>query len=188
MKKYIYMKVCDFKEPAYFSETDSLQGYYDAAITFATNLVVTTDHEPKELFKGEVVLVLDNGILYARFEGEENRLYRYVKQGRYRNCSYSTCITDAIDIAPVEGKRVQAVKKMHIFEVCVTNSPRNKNTLCTVDEHHAELAHIKWQENVKRIDSEAVEEMLLTDEIQSVAQRFKHFDKLLNKSLKAKGA
>lgn len=188
MKKYVYMKVCDFKEPSNFSEHNKICGYYDASMTFATDLIVTTNHKPREVFQGETVLVMKNGVLYARFESSDDRLYRYVKQRKYRHCSYSSIVEEAIDLAPVEGKRVQTVKKMHLFEICITNTPRNDATVCTVDEHHAELAHVEWNENIKRVESEAVEGIALEAEMETTQQRFEKIDKLLNKSLKAKGA
>ena len=185
MKKYVYMKVCDFKEPTYFAEKDIVQGYYDATITFATDLIVTTNHEPREIFKGEMVLVLHNNVLYARFKGENDRLYRYVKQRKYRHCSYISRDIEAQDLMPLGQTRIQQVKKMHVFEVCVTNSPRNEGTFCTVDEHHADISHVEWQENIKRVSSSEVEELIVSDEINNeikhIQQKLKSADQTLKK-------
>lgn len=181
------MKVCDFKEPSFLREKNLIDLYYGAKITFANNLVVTMNHQPKRIFDGETVLVLENGVLYARFEGVNDRLYRYVRQGKFLHCSYIYRISEHHNRSNVENTEVRHIKKLHVFEICLTNTPVNKGTICTVDSQHPAVQNINWMENIDRVQSDGVEKFQFESRLEEFEQRLKELDRHFNKILTKRG-
>lgn len=181
------MKVCDFMEPSANSKDNLIDMYNGARITFASDLVVTTNHQPKFVFEGTTILVLKNGKLYARFEGENDRLYRYVRQGKYLHCSYiyyPIIYHNQLNIGDTE---VRHIKNLHVFEICLTNTPNNEGTICTIDPQHPAIKNIHWNENVDRVQSDAVEGFKVKEQIEDLEKQFIEFEKRIEKLLMRRG-
>lgn len=182
MKKYVYMKVCDFND---ISVGKSFIDYYsNCQITFNRDLVVTTDHKPTKIFDGETTLVMRDNVLYARFEGINDRLYRYVKNNRYRHCSYTYRIDKSRMIYQQDGIPFRWNQKIHIYEICLTNTPNNPNTICSIVDV---LPDGDWHENVQRIERIEVKGFKLDAEIEILMNEIKILNKQNQKLLMKRG-
>lgn len=171
-------------------------------VQFFKNVALSLDHVPKETItttenceNGELILVQRGWQLFFKFiptnkNGE--RIYRYVKQRKYRHCSYSAKILKRVPNEDLQKRASwfldsgSTVSKKHvgIYEVCLTNNPANNETFCTTDGNHPIFEGIDWRNNVNFLPSDAGdpwEEEIAFSEIQ---QRFDAFDENVEKILK----
>lgn len=178
-------------------------------IYFAKNIVLTLGHEPKKIItstnnreNGELILVQKGYNLYFKFipttkDGE--RIYRYVKQRKLRQCSYIARIiargNDLIShqkIGYLFDENEKMISQIPVFqEVCLTNEPANAATFCTTDVNHTLLCGITWQTNIEQIELDFWEEYaknkILDDELKSLMQELQQHNKKTERLLKERG-
>lgn len=178
MEKAIYGMAADFS--AVFHERDEKGTTYfrvdPAAVKFAKDIAFTLNHEPKETIttllepsNGELIIVRKDGCLYFKFvptTRSGNRLYRNVKAGKYRQCSYIYNAKKRVRDTDMEERFAwslepherMALDEAIIYEVCLTNTPRDKVTFCTTDANHPQLQGIDWTTNVQLTDEDCWKE------------------------------
>lgn len=177
-------------------------------IRYGKQIALTVNHNPKQTITttknsektGELILVQNTNGLFFRFtpSTEEGfRAYRYVKQRRLRQCS---CIfykgqkqrdmlheerLNAIMPGVLGSDRIYKYSEALLYEICLTSSPKNQSTFCTIDPHHPMLEGIEWVHNIEHSDfdgwSEYVERHELGQEIKKIEEQFKRLDIKINK-------
>lgn len=207
MEKAIYGLAADLQAVHFDIKKDFTEYFTVNHAQFASNIALTVEHEPKQLVtttknreNGELILVKIGSLLFFKFiptTPKGNRLYRYVKQQRLRKCSYifsklgnETDEKSEEKMAWVLDKNDKIVKKnAMIFEVCLTNTPRDANTFCTTNVNHPLLRGINWETNIKATEHTNEHWDSYSEQhgmFDSVEKSLKDFDKKIKKVMKEK--
>ncbi|MBE1557002.1 HK97 family phage prohead protease [Sporosarcina limicola] len=192
MKKYIYglAKKFDFISGIVIDGIEKCSYTDSETVTYAKEVAMTLEHNPKQTLTttaapegGELILVQTNKGLYFRYAPlsvEGLRAYRHVKHRRLRQCS---CIfrrgklkrdikneTRAKKLHPIlNDMSLYKDKKICLYEICLTNNPKDTKTFCTTDKDHPLLKGIEWITNIingeedywkEEVESEAFKEWM----------------------------
>lgn len=204
IEKYIYGLAADFRN-VYFELKKDLTNfeYLDAdKVRYGKDIAFTLGHEPKEFItsiqtqseNGELIFVEKDGLLFFRFSPKNEhgkRIFRYVKQRKLRQCSYiykkMKCTRDLANESKcgVEGNERIYQNEGVIYEICLTNTPRDTNTFCTTDKHHPRLKGIVWEQNItlSGVDhwGEHVEWEQVGQELKDIGKRIELLDQIILK-------
>lgn len=206
MEKAIYGLAADFEAVHWDIKGENVEYFHvePSTVQYADNIAFTLGHEPKETItttkdrkNGHLILVQKGSLLFFKFvpttkNGE--RFYRYVKQQKLRKCSY-------IFRKVLSYRDVQNEKKLMwamdfkekilinhgtVFEICLTNRPRDNTTFCTTDVNDPRLKGINWTTNVllqggshweQHLEMEELNDMikesdLINERIDQIIQKF----------------
>lgn len=162
MNKYIYGMAAS----SYWMDTKDIRGMENSlyvvdtnSIKLAEEVAFTLQHDPKLLINttnhSDMKLYRNSEGIFFRYpidngSEEDKRLYRFVKQGKYRQCSYIRLYGEfrrKIDWEnkwPGSNQKMFIEKKSLLFEICLTNHPVDTNTFCTIDIDDERLSNIDW--------------------------------------------
>ncbi|WP_277587343.1 hypothetical protein [Psychrobacillus antarcticus] len=204
IEKYIYGLAADFKN-VYVDVKKGLTDFCylnDEKVRYSKDIAFTLGHEPKEFItsiltqseNGELILVEKDGLLFFRFSPKNehgNRIFRYVKQRKLRQCSYMykkmkrTRDLKNESKCGVEGNERIYKNEGVIYEICLTNTPRDTDTFCTTDKHHPRLKWIVWEQNITLSDEDHWREHMEWDafgqELKDMGNRIEQLDRQLIK-------
>lgn len=180
IEKAIYGMAADFSA-VFFERGETGTTFFrvdPAKVKFAKDIAFTLNHEPKKTIttllgkeNGELIIVQKGECLFFKFiptTRAGQRLYRYVKAVKYRQCSYIYNVEKRVIDAEMEERFSWSLEPHEhifldeaiIFEVCLTNTPRDKLTFCTTDANHPQLKGIDWTTNVQFTEQDCWKESL----------------------------
>ena len=206
MEKAIYGLAADFEAVHWDIKGKNVEYFHvkPSTVNYADNVAFTLEHEPKEIItttkdqeNGQLILVQKGPLLFFKFvpatkHGE--RFYRYVKLQRLRKCSYIfRKILSYRDVHnekklmwAMDSKEKILINHGTVFEICLTNSPRDNTTFCTTDVNDPRLKGINWITNVELKGGSRWEQHLETEELKDMIEEFdltsKRIDQLLSKN------
>lgn len=211
MEKAIYGLAADFEAVHWDIKGEKVEYFRvePSTVQFAENVAFTLEHEPKHTLtttkneeNGQLIIVQKGPLLFFKFipttkDGE--RIYRYVKQRKLRQCSYIFRRLASIRDLKTEGKLSWAmdegdtllINHVGVYEICLTNNPRDKNTFCTTDVNHPVLKGIEWKMNVQFTASdywkEHMEHADLKEELAEMQRRIDSLGDKYEQLLKERG-
>ncbi|KPN97746.1 HK97 family phage prohead protease [Lysinibacillus sp. ZYM-1] len=169
MEKVIYGLAADFEAVHWNRKGENVEYFHvePSTVQYAENVAFTLEHKPKQTItttkneeNGQLIIVQKGPLLLFKFipttkDGE--RIYRYVKQRKLRQCSYIFRKLASLRDVRTEGKASWAIDPGEtiminhgaVYEICLTNTPRDKNTFVTTDANHPLLKSIEWKTNVE---------------------------------------
>lgn len=206
MEKAIYGLAADFEAVHWDIKGGKVEYFHvePSTVRFASNVAFTLEHEPKQVItttkneeNGQLIIVQKGPLLYFKFipttkHGE--RFYRYVKLQKLRKCSYIfRKVLSYRDVQnekklmwAMDSKEKILINHGTVFEICLTNSPRDDTTFCTTDVNDLRLKGINWTTNVELQSGSHWEQHLemedLKDKIKEIELSFKRIDNLLMKA------
>lgn len=171
MEKAIYGLAADFEAVHVDIKGEEVEYYHvePRTVQYAKNVALTLEHKPKQTItttrnqeNGQLILIQKGSLLFFKFtpstkEGE--RIYRYVKQKKLRHCSYTFRKLATLRDTKTERKTAWimgsgetiVINHAAVYEICLTNTPRDKNTFVTTDKNHPLLKGIEWKTNVELV-------------------------------------
>ncbi|MFF5993953.1 hypothetical protein AAGS61_04210 [Lysinibacillus sp. KU-BSD001] len=169
IERAIYGLAADFGAVHWNKKGENVEYFHvePSTVKYAKNVAFTLEHEPKQTVtttknqeNGQLIIVQKGPLLFFKFipttkAGE--RIYRYVKLQKLRKCSYIFRRFTSLRDIKTESKLSlvmdpgEAILINHgaVYEICLTNHPRDTTTFCTTDANHPLLKGIEWKTNVQ---------------------------------------
>lgn len=211
IEKAIYGLAADFEAVHWDIKGENVEYYHvePSTVQYAKNVAFTIDHKPKQTItttknegNGQLILVQKGSFLFFKFtpttkDGE--RIYRYVKLQKLRKCSYifrklaSFRDVETENNTPIVMEPTEKIVIHHaaVYEICLTNSPRDKTTFCTTDVNHPLLKGINWETNVELVARDYWEEIVkcaaLDEQLEQLERELERSQRRTNKLLKKRG-
>ena len=212
MEKAIYGVAAIFDHPTVKSKGEKVDMYTiePSTVQYYENVAFSLHHEPKQTItttknkdNGQLILVQKGKQLFFKFipttkDGE--RIFRYVKQRKLRQCSYSYYVLEKTPDDEIKRKVSWAldpgdtISKAHvaIFEVCLTNNPADEETFCTTDKNHPLFRGIEWKTNVElAVEGDYWEEKVrcaaLDEQLEQIERDLERSRRKTKKLLKKRG-
>lgn len=211
MKKAIYGLAADFEAVHWNIKGENVEYFHvePSTIQYAENVAFTLEHKPRQTItttkdkeNGQLILVQKGPLLFFKFipttkDGE--RIYRYVKQRKIRQCSYIFRKLESLRDLETESKLQWAmdagetifINHAVVFEICLTNNPRDKNTFCTTNANLSLLRGIEWKTNVELSAAdywkEEVKHAELDEQLEQIKRDIARSQRKTKKILKKRG-
>ncbi|MCR8853499.1 hypothetical protein [Lysinibacillus fusiformis] len=211
MEKAIYGIAADFEAVHWNRKGENVEYFHvePSTVQYAENVAFTLEHKPKQTItttkkqeNGQLIIVQKGSLLFFKFiptTKDGQRIYRYVKQRKLRQCSYIIRKLASLRDIKTEGKLSLAMDPKEtivinhgvVYEICLTNSPRDKNTFCTINANHPLFKDIEWETNVELTATDCWDEEVklaeLDEQLEQLERDLERSQRKTKKLLKKRG-
>ncbi|WP_431029655.1 hypothetical protein [Lysinibacillus sp. LZ02] len=211
IERAIYGLAADFGAVHWNKKGENVEYFHvePSTVKYAKNVAFTLEHEPKQTVtttknqeNGQLIIVQKGPLLFFKFipttkAGE--RIYRYVKLQKLRKCSYIFRKFTSLRDIKTESKlslvmdpgEVILINHGAVYEICLTNNPRDTTTFCTTDANDRRLEGIEWKTNIQHSDvdywDEEVKLAKLDEQLEQLERDLERSRRKTKKLLKKRG-
>ena len=192
IEKYIFGLSCDLDSVHYDIKNDFITFFKIDKVKFASNIRLTINHNADRVIadtkNNDLKLVQLGSLLFFRLRVDNEKhleAYNSVLNGKLKHCSYmirKTNVTPCNDIMKSfkdnSNDRFEMVEGV-VFEICLTDSPRDANTFATTDRQHALIRNIDWSKSVELTETKDYWHEFL--EFEEISMELEDLGKMLNK-------